>query len=67
VRRLRLVAAHGEELERLAAEQAHPVLRVAHGVVADEREQASRGAVRQAPLGRHRGEVGEAVADNQVG
>jgi hypothetical protein len=63
---LGLVAAGRQRLERAPAEQAHPVLRVAHLAPGDGLERALREPVRDPTLKRHLPEVAEAVADHEL-
>jgi hypothetical protein len=67
VPRLGLVAAGLQRLERPLAEQPHPVLRVAHRAARRELEEPPRPEVGEPARQRHRAEVAEAVADDQVG
>lgn len=64
--RLGFVPAVGEGRERAAAQQAHPVLRVAYLAPGRRLEQAARGPVRDPALERHLREVAEAVADHEL-
>jgi hypothetical protein len=67
VPRLGLVAPGLQRLERAAAEQSHPVLRVAHRAAGRELEQRPRAEVGEPPRQRHAAQIVEPVADDEVG
>jgi hypothetical protein len=64
--RLRLVSPVGKRRDRAAAQQTHPVLRVAHLAARRRLEEPAGRPVRDPAVERHLREVVEAVADDQL-
>ena len=66
MRRLRLVAARRQRLERAPAQEAHAVLRVADGMPGEQLEEEARRPVREPSLPRHRLDVRETISDHEL-